>query len=55
MIAKSYEIERNINKFLNYNLFLLYGENQGLKKEIKELIQSEIKKKNPDLEHFSFY
>ena len=55
MIAKSYEIERNINKFLNYNLFLLHGENQGLKREIKELIQSEINKKNPDIEHFSFY
>ena len=37
MITKSYEIEKNISKFIKYNMFLLYGENYGLKKEIQEL------------------
>ena len=55
MIVKSYDIEKNLNKFLKYNLFLLYGENEGLKKEIELKIQTEIKNKNGSLEFFSFY
>jgi len=51
MIVKSYDIEKNFNKFLKYNLFLLYGENEGLKKDI----QTEIKSKNGSSEFFSFY
>ena len=43
MILKSYELQKNSSHFLKYNLFLLYGENDGLKKDIKESI--EIKKK----------
>ena len=39
MITKSYEIEKNISKYIKYNMFLLYGENYGLKKEIQELIK----------------
>ena len=55
MIVKSYDIEKNLNKFLKYNLFLLYGENEGLKKDIKNNLQAEIKNKNGSLESFSFY
>ena len=55
MIIKSYDIEKNLNKFLKYNLFLLYGENEGLKKDIKKNLQTEIKNKNGSLESFSFY
>ncbi len=46
MIKKSYEILNKKFNFLNYNMFLLYGENFGLKKDIKELIKTEVKK-NP--------
>ena len=35
MIIKSYEIEKKVNNFLKFNLFLLYGENYGLKKDIE--------------------
>ena len=39
MIIKSYIIEDNIQSINNYKVFLCYGENQGLKKEIKEKIK----------------
>tara|TARA_B100002051_G_scaffold250877_1_gene262630 strand:- start:69 stop:1088 length:1020 start_codon:yes stop_codon:yes gene_type:complete len=55
MIAKSYEIEKKTENFLNYNLFLLYGENSGLKKDIRESIKIAIEKKNKDVEYLSFY
>ena len=42
MIAKSYEIKNRISNFLKYNLFLFYGENDGLKKDIVESIKSEM-------------
>ena len=46
MIIKSYEIQKKISNFLKYNLFLLYGENDGLKKDVKESIKiAEIKQK----------
>ena len=32
------QTEKNISKYIKYNMFLLYGENYGLKKEIQELI-----------------
>jgi len=35
MIIKSYEIKKNKLNILENNLFLLYGENFGLKKDIK--------------------
>ena len=38
MIFKSYLVEQNIN-ILNKNLILLFGENLGLKNEIKEKIK----------------
>jgi len=55
MIVKSYDIEKNLKKFLKYNLFLLYGENEGLKKDIKLNIQTEMKNESGGLEFFSFY
>ena len=46
MIVKSYEIQKKRDVILKYNLFLLYGENIGLKKDIKKNIQFEIKNNN---------
>ena len=43
MIVKSYEIQKKRDVILKYNLFLLYGENIGLKKDIKKNIQFELK------------
>ena len=34
MILKSYEIEKNILKVIKNNFFLIYGENNGLKKDV---------------------
>ena len=45
MIIKSYDIKKNLLKLLKYNFFLLYGENEGLKKDIKETITTALKKK----------
>jgi len=45
MIIKSYEIKKNKLNLLKNNFFLLYGENIGLKKDIKKFISTEIKKK----------
>ena len=45
MIIKSYEVKKNKSIFLKNNFFLLYGENFGLKKDIKNFITSELKKK----------
>ena len=47
MIIKSYIIENNIQSINNYKVFLCYGENQGLKKEIKEKIK--ISNKNCEI------
>ena len=55
MILKSYEIEKNVLKIIKNNFFLIYGENNGLKKDIKELIKTTIKEKNPNTENLSFY
>ena len=43
MIVKSYEINKKTKDISSINTFLLYGENIGLKKDIRELI---INKKN---------
>jgi len=40
MIFKSYIIEQNIENIKKFNVFLFYGENQGLKKDFKEQIKS---------------
>jgi len=55
MIIKSYEILKNILKFLDYNLFLFHGENEGLKKDIVENIKTETIKKNKNIEFISLY
>ena len=55
MIIKSYEVEKNIANFSKYNFFLLYGENVGLKKDIKEFIKKTLKQKNDNLEILSLY
>jgi len=55
MIKKSYEVEKKIFDLLKYNLFLLYGENYGLKKDIREIIKSEIKKNDSNVELSSLY
>ena len=42
MIIKSYELQKKVSNFLKYNFFLLYGENFGLKKDIKDLIKAKV-------------
>ena len=54
MIIKSYEIRKNKSNLLKNNLFLLYGENLGLKKDIKNYITNEIKQ-NGNIEIISIY
>jgi len=53
MIIKSYEIIKNKASFLKFNAFLLYGENYGLKKEIKELIADSIDNQDKNKEILS--
>ena len=55
MIIKSYEVKKNKLKLQKNNFFLLYGENLGLKKDIKNLIVSDIKQKNSEIENLSLY
>ena len=54
MIIKSYEVQKKIN-LSKYNFYLLYGENFGLKKDIKDIIKLAIKQKNDGLEMLSIY
>ena len=49
MIIKSYEIKKNKLNLLINNFFLLYGENLGLKKDIKNFIKNEVKQKNNNI------
>ena len=55
MIVKSYEIQKKISTFLKYNFFLLYGENFGLKKDIKELIKMALKQIDNNIEILLVY
>jgi len=55
VITKSYEIQNTKNNFLKYKLFLLYGENNGLKKDIREIVKTSLKKKDNDLEILSLF
>ena len=48
MIVKSYQVQKNKSDFFKCNLFLLYGENVGLKKDIKRLIKSSINEKDKE-------
>ena len=51
MIYKSYLLEKNIQSLLDNQIFLFYGENQGLKKEFKD----KIKKINEDKEVLNLF
>ena len=55
MIIKSYEIKKNKFNLLKNNFYLLYGENLGLKKDIKNYVIGEIKKEYKSLEIISLY
>ena len=43
MIIKTFEIGKK--KFDNYNFFLVYGENEGLKSEIIQILKKKFKRK----------
>jgi DNA polymerase-3 subunit delta len=51
MILKSYIVEKNFNILNNYQAILLYGENDGIKDEIK----SKLKKVNKKSEVINFF
>ena len=55
MIIKSYEVSKNSKNFLKCYFFLLYGENVGLKKDIKDIIKIAIKQKDDNIEILSLY
>ena len=55
MIIKSYEVPKNATSFLKYNFFLLYGENVGLKKDIKDIIKKTVEQKDRNVEILSLY
>ena len=55
MIIKSYDIKKNKLNLLKNNFFLLYGENLGLKKDIKNFIISQLKNEDNNLEILSLY
>ena len=55
MIIKSYELKKNKTKILKNNLFLLYGENFGLKKDIRKFIITEIENEDDKIEILSLY
>jgi len=53
MIIKSYEIQRKKLILTNYNFFLLYGENIGLKKDICEFIKTTTNQNNEKIENLN--
>ena len=56
MIIKSYEVQKNVSNLLSkYNFFLLYGENAGLKKDIRDIINVGVKQKNNKIEMLSLH
>ena len=55
MIIKSYEIKKNKTSLSKNNFYLLYGENYGLKKDIKKFILTEIKQKDESIEILTLY
>lgn len=55
MIIKSYEIQKNKSNFPKYNFFLLYGENLGLKKDIRKFIKTGIEQGTNDAEILFLY
>ena len=55
MIVKSYEVQKNKSNFPKYNFFLLYGENLGLKKDIRKFIKTTLTQKSNDVEILFLY
>jgi len=55
MIIKSYEVKKNNFNFVKNNFFLLYGENNGLKKDIRNSIKTIVNKKKLIPENLSIY
>ena len=55
MIIKSYEVQKNTLNFSKYNFFLLYGENVGLKKDIRDIIKIAVKQKDDKMEILSLH
>ena len=55
MIIKSYEVKKNKPMFSKNNFYLLYGENYGLKKDMRKFISTEIKQKDESIEILSLY
>ena len=55
MIIKSYEVQKNSLNLFKYNFHLLYGENSGLKKDIRDIIKIAVKQKNDKIEMLSLY
>ena len=51
MILKNYIVERNFNILYEYKSVLIYGENEGIKEDIK----LKLKKINPDTEVINFF
>ena len=55
MIIKSYETEKKVSNLIKLNLILLYGENNGLKKDVRETIIKKFKEEKDNIEFLSFY
>jgi len=55
MIIKSYEIKKNLSSLNKYNFYLMYGENIGIKKDIKEIIKTSVINKDDNVEYLSVY
>ena len=55
MIIKSYEVQKNSSNLSKYNFYLLYGENVGLKNDIRDIIKIATKQKDDKIEILSLY
>ena len=55
MIIKSYEVKKNKLNLFKYNFFLLYGENLGLKKDIRKFIKTGIEQGSNNAEILFLY
>ena len=55
MILKSYELQKKTLTISKYNFYLLYGENDGLKKDIRDKIIKGKKAEDENIELLSFY
>ena len=55
MIIKSFEVQKQIPNLIKNNLFLIYGENNGLKKDVAAIIKNYFKKENSNIELLSTY